>query len=356
MSSPAADTLLRQLRLLAELTGRLRLERPALWSAFLAADPEGASRADARPALVGLLQELAAAGELQLPRSRRSFATTAAPPFPEWLTLARPPAPPAPGEPLRPHDPKTVPWAPELAFASAMGRLGDETWSDLHALQRFFQQGGRRRPFVPARERSVRIFGDEKQLDRVARSPLFGIGRLSYEVLRCFPVVPPLVWDPGPGLDAGPILVLESHHTFYSFCSWNRTRGRYAAIVYGGGASFGQSVEYLLDVTGKVHASGELLYFGDLDPEGLRTASRAAEAAARLSLPPLRPAVDWYARLLTLGRELEAPILAEAGAGQVDARALNWLPEGLRPEVAELLASGRRLPQELLGWEVLDGC
>ena len=49
---------------------------------------------------------------------------------------------------------------------------------------------------VPARERSLEVFGDEKALDRLAGAALFGPGRLTLALLRCRRVVPRLHCEP----------------------------------------------------------------------------------------------------------------------------------------------------------------
>jgi hypothetical protein len=91
-------------------------------------------------------------------------------------------------------------------------------------------------------------------------------------------------------------------------------------------------------------------YFGDLDREGLTIPWRAStQFAASLALR-LIPAERWYRRLLTRADEVTLPSGAPI---EVDPDVRRWLPEALRPAVADLFSRGIRVPQELVGSEQL---
>ena len=64
--------------------------------------------------------------------------------------------------------------------------------ADLLKLQEFFAHGGRAKEFIPIKERSLEIFGDEKRLDALRTTILFSEGRLTLEQLCCFAVAEPL--------------------------------------------------------------------------------------------------------------------------------------------------------------------
>jgi hypothetical protein len=104
---------------------------------------------------------------------------------------------------------------------------------------------------------------------------------------------------------------------------------------------------FIDELINRFRAEG-LFYFGDLDPAGLRIASRAAERRAQRGGLPLEPAASLYAWLLNRGartalRPNERATLAD----------LAWLPEDLRGAVESLFADGHRIPQESLGTRVL---
>ena len=85
---------------------------------------------------------------------------------------------------------------------------------------------------------------------------------------------------------------------------------------------------------------------GDLDGEGLQIPAAAARVLGDL---PLVAGERWYQLLLARGAGLDLPDVEPC----IPELALQWLPERLRSRVGELLAAGRRLPQELVGWEQL---
>lgn len=340
---------------------RRRLGLDALWDGLLSAFPGETGGASARRTLAELLRELEQEGALTLPRSAEAWDAGAQPPLPRFVLLA-----PSPEQARQEEEraaaaaalaaAQTMAWAPELDFARTVRR--PEQLAVLRRVQDFLAAGGRERPLVPERERSLELLGDEKQLEKLRRTALFGPGRLSLELLRCFTVPPPLVWrgEPGPAGRSG--LVLENHHTYHSFWRWNRQCQAHAAIVYGAGKAFLPALAGLHEVQQETGAT-EFHYFGDLDREGLSIGQEATRLAAELGLV-LVPAARWYALLLARGRTLVmAPGMAPREPGPVSGTAqlpeVTWLPAALRDEAAALLRSGRRLPQELVGWEVLRG-
>jgi len=293
-----------------------------------------------REALASYLSGLREQGHLQLPVHRNLWDTTPEPALPQWVQLAAP----APAGP--PIDHRAIAWPPELALLVDEPRIAPDVLQDLLKIKRFLAEGGRQREPVPQRERSVEILGDEKRLDVLVRSRLFRrISRVS-ELLRIREVPVPIVWEPGPDDANGhSVLVLENLHTYDSFRRWNAREGAYLAVVYGGGKAFAGMLDDLVRIVFDLGAL-EIEYFGDLDVEGLNIPAAAAHGVGDI---PLVAAARWYELLLARGGDLEVPDVP----APVPAFALAWLPEHLRPGVQQLLTAGRRLPQELVGWEQL---
>lgn len=328
--------------LISEAGGRRRLDRIAVWRAFRSAHPIEATSGDARERLAARLTALAAEDRVVLPAPRGpGWDRSARPPLPEWVRLPAPPEPPAEFDLL------AVPWAPELGFVPSLGRI--DRPSELRALQAFFTSGGRTRPVVPMRERSVQLFGDEKRLERLVHTPLFGEGRLDLPKLRCFAMAPPLVYEDGPPISRGrPVLVVENHHTWWSFCRWNNRVGEYASVVYGAGGAFGRDAVAFVAERCRVLDAPHAGYFGDLDRDGLVIPWRAAASFAPAHGLRILPEVRWYRLLLERAEQARlptGPALPEEG--------LEWLPFELRGTVADHFRAGRRLPQELVGTEEL---
>lgn len=328
--------------LLAEAGNRRRIERIAVWRAFRAAHPVEALAGDARERLAARLVALARDGAVELPAERGAgWDRSARPPLPEWVRLPKAAEGPAAFDPLAVH------WAPELGFVPALPRIDHP--DDLLAIQAFFASGGRERPVIPMRERSVQIFGDEKRLDRLVNTPLFSEGRLTLAMLRCFAMAPPLVYEDGPAEARGrPVLVIENHHTWWSFCRWNAREGAYAAVVYGAGGGFGRDAVAFLAERCRVVGAPGAVYFGDLDRDGLVIPSRAATSFAPAHGLRLEPALRWYRLLLARASNARLPT-----GPALDEEGVEWLPTSIQDEVRSHFQAGRRIPQELVGTEEL---
>jgi len=195
-------------RLLDYSDGKVRLELDAVRQAFQHVHPELAATPSSRGKLRELLDILQLDERIELPKGRDLWDVSALPALPRWVKLPR--------ETVSAEKPdlRAIPWSPELRFLATTRVF--VSLADLLKLQEFFARGGRERPLVPIKERSLEIFGDEKRLDRLARgSALFGEGRLTPETLRCFIVPEPLPWTAGPN-PSGPTLVIENTATWHS--------------------------------------------------------------------------------------------------------------------------------------------
>lgn len=319
---------------------RRRIALVDLWQVFRDALPiDFADRS--RAALAEHLDRLADEGALRFPRQERLWDRSAAPPLPAWVELG---ARIAPGEAV---DHRSIPWPPELARLVDEPRLSADQLRDLLAIKRFLAAGGREREPVPLRERSAEVLGDEKRLDAVLGTALFRRIGVTAELLRAFTVPVPIVWERGPSSDPDHLLVVENLHTYDSFRRWNARSGAHLGVVYGGGKAFAGMLDDLARIAVDLGAT-VIHYFGDLDVEGLRIPASATFALRDLAID-LVPATRWYELLLARGSASDQP----APEALTDARLLAWLPDHLRSPVHDLLAAQRRLPQELIGWDLL---
>lgn len=183
-------------------------------------------------------------------------------------------------------------------------------------------------------------------------SVLFQSGAISFEMLRCFPVPPPLIWEaPKDNTHPCPILVLENHSTYHSFARWNRQFLRFAAVVYGHGDAFKSCAAGLSEIVRVLQWDGRLLYFGDLDPEGLLIPLAASATLANAEMPAIYPHVGCYYRLLERAENANLPVGGELNLSQASR---TWLGGNLATEVQKWFTKGIRLAQELVGWEELQ--
>jgi hypothetical protein len=244
-------------------------------------------------------------------------------------------------------DPTTIPWETEMKFvAEARIMVNPE---DLLRLNNFFKDQNQQRPVVPIKERSLQIFQDEKRLDLLLNSTLFRPDRLSLNLLKCEIIGEPLGWKRGT-TDTGKILVVENAATWHSYSRWNFHTNHFSAVVYGCGNRFAESIRYLADILAEIPSPQRVFYFGDLDPQGLRIPTEAAQKSVRLNLPRVEPHLWSYANLLKIGHGKEVPFEAGEPASAIE---FEWLTSLAQP-VRKILESGKRLAQEHVGWEFLS--
>jgi len=221
----------------------------------------------------------------------------------------------------------------------------------LKAINEWLKRGPDLSLRVPIKERSLEIFGNEKKLDRLrGAESLFG-GQLSLAQLGCRICPLPLPFELGPTSSRGkPVLVLENHDSWFSFCAWKMERAHYAAVAYaGGGHRKGLAYdEGFLDELLLRTGSHALCYFGDLDPAGLAIAAGTARRRAQRNSVPLGPATSLYQWLIQDGSH--RPMKNPRPHARED---LEWLPPELRQPVETLFSAGMRIPQESLGTTVL---
>lgn len=226
------------------------------------------------------------------------------------------------------------------------------SFGELVQLNEFIKLNGKEREVVPIKERSLQIFGDEKRLDLLLNTALFREGRLdAMRDLRCEVVGVPLAWKRGPVIAAHrPLIVIENAATWHSYCRWNLERGLFSAVVYGDGNRFVDGIRYLPDILVELGGAGDLrvLYFGDLDPQGLVIPQEASAHARAAGLPAIEPHLWSYRALLDLG-----VVCIKGWEGETPSPTLcDWL-EGCGEPVRRLFAAGRRMAQEHVGWEFL---
>jgi hypothetical protein len=320
---------------------RARISRAGYTAAFLAAEPALATSPDRRRRLAAAIEELAAAGVVVV---AKSLDRSEWPPVPRFIVLLeRTPDPPV-GQAAAAYA-----WRPELAWAARLPLRRSE-FEALQAIQVFLRDRASDAPIVPAGERSLELFGDEKRLDALRHNRrLFGEGRLSLEMIRARHFAPPFAYR---RVGDGPVaLVLENVATYHSVLAAVPADSPIGLVIFGAGGNFAASVAYLAELAaeGPAESIREIRYFGDLDRRGLEMPAAADAAAREAGLPPVRAAIGLWALLLRNGRPAPAPKVPNDIAERINA----WLPASLRPAAAEVLVGGARYAQEAVGTEML---
>jgi hypothetical protein len=316
---------------------RRRVQLAELWELLDQIDPSTRMDIRRRRILSELITELAAADVAELPAGR-SYDRSEIPALPRFLTLPR--------DSPAPEPPQAVIWHPSLAWAPQAGLTRSQMRTVEQVNQWLYNTCDHL--VVPSRERSLEVFGDEKALDRLIGTALFGPGRLSLELLRCRRVAPRLYCESAG--DGDLLLVVENSDTFDSLLTVLSDRGdhRIGFVGWGAGTGFEASV---LSIARIGRAITEVKYFGDLDENGLRVPANAAVLAGSAGLPPVRPATGLYGAMFRQGapqpglRKLSADVAADLA---------RWLGSDHHAQAARLLVTGERLAQEAVGLSYLS--
>jgi len=309
--------------------GKRRIDALAIFNRLAQKVPRLANDPERWEQFVALLESAEKQQLLCLPaRAGDGWINTVVPARPKWVNL------PTVKTQREVFDHRGHPWNPRIAFVAETAYLPPTLRDVALSLQGFFSKGGEDRPFVPIKERSFDIFGDEKRLEELLNSSLlFGDGRLNLDLLRCYIVSPTPVAErfvSGKG-----IFVAENEATFDSFCRIARNRDTWRLVVYGRGNEIQKCTAYLRRQM--EHCDGPIDYFGDVDRQGFAIPMYLLNAGI-----PVRPFLIGYEALLG------SKVAGNTKEGE-------WLPAPLDRIAADLFAAGRRIPQEAFGWEELAG-
>lgn len=298
---------------------------------FAEACPELAHSGSFRAELLSALRTLETDGHLTLPKGASGWDAVGNPKLPSTVTLIRE------AGPVRAQASSTI-WVPELACAAGVRRT--DTLERLRRINEYLIHNREKtRTLVPFRERALEIFDDEKAFERQIKDGLL-YGLLPIEVLGMCDPEPPL---PREDFDVPgtPLLLLENHHTYWSYLRWNRNARVYTSIAYGNGNTIMKSARALVDALERSKAT-HAEYFGDLDPMGLVIPATINETLRRMGRPEIKPATALYQRLLAEGKRRPLGTAKRQHTGA----AINWLPIELAHQVTQLFERQEWLPQE----------
>lgn len=262
--------------------GRVRLPLDGLLASWDVAMPELRSSEESHVRLVDALHELSSAGVVNLP-AVASWDRTRWPALPKFVTV------PAARRPPRATPWRTFPWRDELGWAASMPTLTEGQYQALVAVNDWLTAGGDTF-VVPARVRSAELWGDEKLIDSIVDSSLWGPGRLSWDVIRAERLPPPLVIRRvGAGTE---LLVVENIDPFW-LCAQllagaDSPIGR---VAWGAGKAF---IATAPSIAEEPDVPTRIWYWGDGDPEGVRIPTLAAPVVDAAGLPPLEPALPLW--------------------------------------------------------------
>lgn len=329
---------------------RSRVTQDVLWHLFAEAFPTRPHGPQERELLSAVLMSLTEHGIIRQPslRSRRLWDDSARPTLPRQIVVLRPVSSP----PNRWW--QQFPWHPRLAWAADLPLLSDEHAAFLRKVHDGLVSD-RFALVAPLKYRSLELTGHEKRLLRFAKSQLFGANRLTLEILGCSDEPTPLVWEV---VGERPRAIIFENSSPFSVGRTVLTQhldSPYGLIIYGAGARIERSIRYLTTIQ---YPLREIDYVGDLDRDGLRIALAMQQIAQSAGLPTPKPAPGLHRLMLDASREFGHPRgwphpKKRAVRTDADSALLEFLPRDVRSQVALVLASERRIPEEVLGPQAL---
>lgn len=204
-------------------------------------------------------------------------------------------------------------------------------------------------------ERSFQIWGREKFLLKGEGKRILKHCGLSLEYLHCYSTCEPFAYFALTRQTPQKILIIENKDTFFSMrrhlLAGNELLfgEQISTLIYGAGKrviscfqEFAVSAEpYMLD------AANELLYFGDLDYEGLGIYETLAEGFAEQG--SIKPFIPAYLAMLQKSKGYhKLPTTKEEQNRNLQGSFFNYFSAEVRKEMQNILRQDLYIPQEIL--------
>ncbi len=227
-------------------------------------------------------------------------------------------------------------------------------------LNRFFREKGKDRLAsepVSLNERSFEIWGREKFLQKEQGRKVLKHCGMEPEDLGIYRTTEPLAYYSSSRESPQNILILENKDTFYSMrrhllSGESRIFGcEIGTLVYGAGKGILRSFEdFRFCVEPYVNAKeNRLLYFGDLDYEGIGIFEKLAELFEQEA--DITPFAEAYRYMLDKYGERKIDFLPDSSEKQnrnISGRFFSFFPEAVSGQMQQILEQGKYIPQECL--------
>lgn len=317
---------------------RRRIGLPRIWGAYRAVCGDESSGVEARVELRELLDHLCQAGDCILPSERGAgWDRTSTVALPRWVTI------PATDPKTDDRSWRSFPWHPALAWVTRLATLPADHEAFLMQLQRTIVEG-RLQARAPFKYRSLQLTGDEKRLEGLMATQLFGPNRLSLDLLNCDGLGLPLAHE---RVGAEPKMVIFENAG--SFLVARRVLAQaveapYGIVAYGAGNQILRCVEYLTEIGGLTAID----YVGDLDAKGIDIGATFADRVRASTGLAIMPATAIHLAMLDAAEELGFPDGWPTASSHQTSRACDWLSPQCADIVDRIISAGRRIPEEVV--------
>jgi hypothetical protein len=317
---------------------RHRVDLKVIWDAYRAVYGNDVGGVDARDELLKVLEQLRDADVLTFPSDRgRGWDRNSTVVLPLWVTLVES------EKPTSQRGWRTFPWHPALAWVVKIGSLSADQEVFMGRLQEELVSGGLRER-APFKYRSLQLTGSEKRLEGLLSTQLFKPGRLTLELLNCDGLGLPLTYE-RVGLEPR-MIIFENAGSFLVArrVLVDARHAPYGLIAYGGGNQVLRCVDYLKEI----HDLAGVDYVGDLDAKGIDIGGTFADLVSQQTRLPVLPATAVHLAMIDAARELGHPQGWPTASGHQTRKLNRWLAPECAETVKNILASGNRIPEEVL--------
>lgn len=225
----------------------------------------------------------------------------------------------------------------------------------VRALQDFLQEEGEKlRQEISVNERSFQIWGEEKFLLQGAGRTVLKHCGFDMAALNCYRTAEPFSYYAHHRETPQKILVIENKDTFFSMRRHLLGGGslilgeEIGTLIYGAGKRVLSSFREF-DLSAEPYMkerTNALLYFGDLDYEGVGIYENLSEAlAAPWKIEPFAAA---YLAMLEKGDGIALPQTKEKQNRKITGEFFAYFPAEAVLAMKRILESGRFIPQEIL--------
>lgn len=206
-------------------------------------------------------------------------------------------------------------------------------------------------------ERSFEIFHEEKYLKNGGGKRLLKNLGVPMEWLNLYDTTEPLAYYSHHKRVPQTVLIIENKDTFYSMRSFLLQGGEkilgeeIGTLIYGGGkASFKSFQDFSLCVEDYLkHSGNQVLYFGDLDYEGIQIYEGLCQQMKEiLTIIPFSKA---YEKMVEKGMEIGLAELPKTKDGQnriTCQKFLQSFKEPVQKDMMKILEARKYIPQEIL--------
>lgn len=208
---------------------------------------------------------------------------------------------------------------------------------------------------ISINERSFQIFGREKFLLKNGGMTLIKSLGLDEKFLNVYDTTEPLAYYSKDKNTPQKILIIENKDTFYSMRNYVINNKKIfdeeiSTIIYGGGKGIYKSFRDF-DLCVEPYLSckdNELLYFGDLDYEGINIYEKLSEIfCEEFRIYPFK---NGYKKMIEKYKKLnfKLPKSSENQNKNIRGSFFEFFDKDIKKEMIDILKSGRYIPQEIL--------